>query len=125
VPYRGRKSTTTQNVMYMVDFDLCFTYIYAGWEGFAHDSRVFIECINDPQCPLSHPSWRYAIFIECINVVPCMSYENVFSFVDYHYLVDSGYGCLKGFLPPHRNELYHQEAFHKSGVKTKECNGVV
>jgi hypothetical protein len=48
VPYRGRKSTITQNVMCVVDFDLCFTYIYADWEGSAHDSRVFIEFINDP-----------------------------------------------------------------------------
>jgi hypothetical protein len=41
VPYRGRKSTTTQNVLCMVDFDLYFTYVYAGWEGSTHDSRVF------------------------------------------------------------------------------------
>jgi hypothetical protein len=50
-----------------------------------------------------------------------MSYESVFSFVDYHYLVDSGYGCFKGFLPPHRNQLYHQEAFRKAGVKPKNA----
>jgi hypothetical protein len=31
--------------------------------------------------------------------------------------VDSEYDCYKGFLPPHRNELYHQKAFHKSEVK--------
>ena len=30
--------------------------------------------------------------------------------------MDSGYSCYKGFLPPHWNELYHQEAFRKSGV---------
>jgi hypothetical protein len=50
-----------------------------------------------------------------------MSYENVFSFVNYHYLVDSGYGCFKGFLPLHRNQLYHQEAFRKAGVKPKNA----
>jgi hypothetical protein len=49
VPYRGRKSTTTQNVLCMVDFDLYFTYVYAGWEGSTHDSRVFWECIYDPK----------------------------------------------------------------------------
>ena len=33
--------------MCVVDFDLCFTYVYVGWEDSAHDSRVFIKCIND------------------------------------------------------------------------------
>ena len=50
-----------------------------------------------------------------------MSYENVFSFVDYHYLVNSGYSCFKGFLSPHQNQLYHQEAFRKVGVKLKNA----
>jgi hypothetical protein len=50
-----------------------------------------------------------------------MSYENVFSFVYYSYLVDFGYGCFRGFLPSHPNELYHQEAFRKSGVKPRNA----
>ncbi|XP_059436393.1 uncharacterized protein LOC132169366 [Corylus avellana] len=83
VPYRSRKSTITQNVMCVVDFDLCFTYVYAGWEGNTHDSLIFQECIEDP-----------------IALFP-MPVE------DYFYLVDSAYGCYKGFLPPHRNERYH------------------
>jgi hypothetical protein len=47
MPYRGRKKKATQNVMCVVDMDLCFTYVYAGWEGSTHDSRIFSECIND------------------------------------------------------------------------------
>ncbi|XP_021776338.1 protein ALP1-like [Chenopodium quinoa] len=38
--FRGRKDKTTQNVLAAVDFDLKFTYVLAGWEGSAHDSRV-------------------------------------------------------------------------------------
>jgi hypothetical protein len=47
VPYQGQKSMTTHNVMCVVDFDLCFIYVYAGWEGSAHDSWVFFKYIND------------------------------------------------------------------------------
>jgi hypothetical protein len=48
VTYRSRKRKATQNLMCVVNMDLCFTYVYAGWERSAHDSRIFSECINDP-----------------------------------------------------------------------------
>ena len=32
-----------QNVLGICDFDLIFTFIWAGWEGVAHDSRVLKE----------------------------------------------------------------------------------
>ena len=38
--FRGRKDRTTQNVLAAISFDLKFTYVLAGWEGSAHDSRV-------------------------------------------------------------------------------------
>jgi hypothetical protein len=56
VPYRGRKKKATQNVMCVVDMDLCFTYVYAGWEGSTHDSRIFWECINDPALRFPAPA---------------------------------------------------------------------
>jgi hypothetical protein len=31
--------------------------------------------------------------------------------VGYFYLVDSGYGCSLGFMPPYRNERYHLASF--------------
>jgi hypothetical protein len=40
-PFRNRKGTLTQNVLAVVDFNMRFTYVLAGWEGFAHDGRVF------------------------------------------------------------------------------------
>jgi hypothetical protein len=39
--YRDYKLNVSQNVLCIVEFDLCFTYVYAGWEGSTHDSRVF------------------------------------------------------------------------------------
>lgn len=47
MPYRGRKKKAMQNVMCMVDMDFCFTYVYAGWGGSTHNSRIFSEFIND------------------------------------------------------------------------------
>ena len=38
--FRGHKDGTTQNVLAAISFDLKFTYVLAGWEGSAHDSRV-------------------------------------------------------------------------------------
>lgn len=44
--FRGRKGVTTQNVLGVVDYDLKFTYVLAGWEGSAHDSRVLGDALR-------------------------------------------------------------------------------
>jgi len=44
--FRGRKSNPTQNVMAVVDFDLKFTYVLAGWEGLAHDALILADAIG-------------------------------------------------------------------------------
>jgi hypothetical protein len=38
--FHGRKSHPTQNVMTIVDFDLRFTFVMAGWEGTTHDALI-------------------------------------------------------------------------------------
>jgi hypothetical protein len=35
-----------KNVLVAVDFDLMFTYVSAGWDGYAHDSTVFIHSLD-------------------------------------------------------------------------------
>ncbi|XP_059659064.1 uncharacterized protein LOC132305439 [Cornus florida] len=47
LPFRGRKGYTTQNVMAVCDFDMRFTYVLAGWEGSANDSRFLNECTEN------------------------------------------------------------------------------
>ena len=42
----GRKHTTTQNVLVVVDFDLRFTYVLAGWEGLAHDALILVDALE-------------------------------------------------------------------------------
>ncbi|KAK8936363.1 hypothetical protein KSP39_PZI013888 [Platanthera zijinensis] len=41
VAYIGRHGSPTQNVMAVCDFNMCFTYVVPGWEGSAHDSRIY------------------------------------------------------------------------------------
>ena len=46
--FRGRKDGTAQNVLTAISFDLKFTYVLAGWEGSAHDSRVLNDAFARP-----------------------------------------------------------------------------
>uniref|UniRef100_A0A803LBP0 DDE Tnp4 domain-containing protein n=1 Tax=Chenopodium quinoa TaxID=63459 RepID=A0A803LBP0_CHEQI len=53
--YRGRKGTPTLNVLAACDFDLLFTYVLTGWEGSAHDSRIFLDTISNPSLNFPKP----------------------------------------------------------------------
>ena len=44
--FRGRKHNPSQNVMTVVDFDLKFTYVLAGWEVSAHDALILANVID-------------------------------------------------------------------------------
>ena len=46
--FHGRKDGITQNVLAAISFDLKFTYVLAGWEGSAHDSRVLNDAFARP-----------------------------------------------------------------------------
>ncbi|GKE18512.1 putative nuclease HARBI1 [Tanacetum coccineum] len=53
--YIGRKGVPTFNVMATCDFDMCFTFVSVGWEGSAHDTRVFLHAINTPSMNFPKP----------------------------------------------------------------------
>lgn len=44
--YRGRKDWPTTNVLAACSFDLKFTYVLAGWEGTASDSRIIKNALS-------------------------------------------------------------------------------
>nr|KAJ0190043.1 hypothetical protein LSAT_V11C800413860 [Lactuca sativa] len=48
VKYIGRKGYATQNIMVVCDFNMCFTFVWADWEGTAHDTRIFNEALQRP-----------------------------------------------------------------------------
>ncbi|KAG5063498.1 hypothetical protein JHK85_004681 [Glycine max] len=53
--YIGRKGYTTTNVMVVCDFSMCFTFVWAGWEGSAHDTKIFMEALRKPALHFPHP----------------------------------------------------------------------
>ncbi|CAL5360482.1 unnamed protein product [Camellia sinensis] len=83
----GRKGYATQNIMAACDFDMCFTFYLSGWEGSAHDTRIFLDTIRNPSYNFPKPQG------------------------DEFYLVDAGYPNMKGYLAPYKGERYHLAQF--------------
>ena len=79
-PYRNRKGDLTQNVLGVCTFDLQFSFVYAGWEGSAHDTRVLDDAFLRGE--FSVPPGKY-------------------------YLGDAGYPNKAPCLTPYRGVRYH------------------
>lgn len=77
------------NILAMCDFDMCFTYVWAGWEGIAHDSHIF-------ELARARKELKFPIPL-----------------AGKYYLVDSGYPNTKGFLAPYKNVRYHLPDFRR------------
>ncbi|KAL3843592.1 hypothetical protein ACJIZ3_000995 [Penstemon smallii] len=94
----GRKQIPTQNILAVCDFDMCFTYVLPGWEGSAHDTRIFYDTIKNPakKFPMPPP--------------------------DKYYLVDAGYPNIKGFLAPYKGQKYHLPDFRRAATYTNTYN---
>ncbi|XP_062011855.1 uncharacterized protein LOC133728456 [Rosa rugosa] len=89
IPYIGRKGIPTQNVMAACNFDMQFIYVCAGWEGSAHDTRVFLSVLRDPEMKFPKP--------------PPGKY----------YVVDSGYPQMNGFLGPYKGPRQHFQQYRR------------
>jgi len=76
---RTRKGFTAQNVMVACEFDCTISYVLAGWEGSAHDSRVLADAFTKG------------------FVIPKGKF----------YLGDAGYGISPECLTPYRGIRYH------------------
>uniref|UniRef100_A0A803LZ68 Myb/SANT-like domain-containing protein n=1 Tax=Chenopodium quinoa TaxID=63459 RepID=A0A803LZ68_CHEQI len=79
--YRTRKGTIAMNVLGACAPNMEFIYVLPGWEGSAHDVRVFRNALSRPN-GLRVPRGNY-------------------------YLVDAGYTNCDGFLAPYRGQRYH------------------
>ena len=55
IPFIGRKGITTTNVLAFCDFNMCFTFALVGWEGFAHDTKIFMDTFRKPQLHFPQP----------------------------------------------------------------------
>ncbi|XP_019250881.1 PREDICTED: uncharacterized protein LOC109229783 [Nicotiana attenuata] len=95
--YRGRgKGKCYQNVLAICDFNMVFTYVYAGWERVAHDARVLTEITSNPDNGFPFP--------------PSNKY----------YLCDAAYPNTRGFLAPYRNIRYWLGDYHRRRAINKE-----
>ncbi|KAL0008160.1 hypothetical protein SO802_009662 [Lithocarpus litseifolius] len=79
--FRDRRSDITQNVMSACNFDIRFTYVHAGWEESANDSRFMQDAIG-------HAEYEF----------PCPPTGS-------YYLVDLGYTIGIAFLLPTQEGL--------------------
>jgi len=55
ITHMNRKSTTSQNVLAICDFDLRFTFTVVGWPGSVHDMRVFKAALDKYGSRFPHP----------------------------------------------------------------------
>ena len=56
--------------MVVCNFDMQFTFACAGWEGSAHDARVFLSVLRDPQSNFPKPpNGNFFIYIVQIIIV--------------------------------------------------------
>lgn len=78
-PFRNRKHGISQNVLAVANFDMLFTYVLAGWEGSAHDSKV----LDDAK-------------LKGLPILPGK-----------FYLGDAGYAFSWKVLTPYRGVRYH------------------
>ncbi|KAL7610728.1 uncharacterized protein LOC111911452 [Lactuca sativa] len=60
---------------------MIFTFVVAGWEGIAHDSRILSEALTDRDAPFPFPP------------------------PDKYYLCDAAYTHTRGFIAPYRNRM--------------------
>jgi hypothetical protein len=88
--FRNKKGILTQNVLGVCDFDdLCFTYVFAGVEGSAHDGKV-IDLAFDAGFKV--PAGKY-------------------------YLADAGYALSPWCLTPYRGVRYHLKEWNKTNLR--------
>ncbi|KAI3734087.1 hypothetical protein L6452_13548 [Arctium lappa] len=95
--YRGRGGGRCyQNVLGICDFNMMFTFVWAGWEGIAHDSRVLNEVAFNTTSGFPFPP------------------------EDKYYLCDAAYSNARGFLAPYRNTRYWLADFRRRRALSKE-----
>jgi hypothetical protein len=55
IRYIGRCGKPTQNVMAVLDFDLCFTYASIGQPGSMHDTNILYHALEADEELFPHP----------------------------------------------------------------------
>ena len=53
--YRNRHGYLSQNILAAVQFNMLFSFVMAGWEGSAHDSRLLDHARQNPELRFPKP----------------------------------------------------------------------
>lgn len=61
--------------MAVCDFNMKFTFAYAGWEGSAHDSRVFSAALRDTEINFPKPSEGMTFFYLFFIALSCIQFK--------------------------------------------------
>ncbi|KAK4727105.1 hypothetical protein R3W88_032022 [Solanum pinnatisectum] len=95
IPNIGRKGYPTQNIFAVVDFNIWFTFAWAGWEEAAHDSRIFGEALCRSELNFPQPLRNK------------------------YYLVNAEYAHMKGYMAPYKgdNVRYHLPNFRRGETR--------
>lgn len=90
--YIGSKEYPTQYILVIVDFNMCFTFAWAGWKGSTHDAKIFDKEISRLNLNFSHPMGEK------------------------YYLVNAGYTHMTGYIRSYKGEniRYHLEDFRRT-----------
>ena len=71
---------TSFNVMAACNFDLLFTFVMAGWEGAAHDTRIFLDAICRQSVNFPNPPPGIQNFYICMKDIIYVHLTFSFSF---------------------------------------------
>ncbi|KAJ9553401.1 hypothetical protein OSB04_017446, partial [Centaurea solstitialis] len=94
--YRGR-GECYQNVLGVCDFNMIFTFVWAGWEGIAHDSRVLTEVAYSPTLgfPFPPPNKYYLCDVVYTNAQEKFNHAHA----QLRNVIERAYGVLKARFP--------------------------
>ncbi|XP_023732613.2 uncharacterized protein LOC111880418 [Lactuca sativa] len=91
--YRGRgKGDCYQNVLAICDFNMISTFVVAGWEGIAHDSRILSEALTDRDAPFPFPPLARFPILKRMAPFPLVIQRNIViaCFALHNYIIKEG-----------------------------------
>ena len=113
--------------MVACSFNMQFTFVLAGWEDNIHDTRIFLEVIDNPTINFSKsPQGKYMTIMNCylnlkfVYSIFFIKFVIIFLLVivGKYYLVHARYPNEYEYLSPYKGARYHFQDFRRRGQPT-------
>lgn len=88
-----------------VNFDTRFTFVYPGWEGSVHDSRVLTHAIEKDH--IKCPEGNNPVLDVSNMIMYPFNYKIFHVMLGKYYMADVEYATRTGFIMSYRGERYH------------------